>query len=153
MDSQCSPTMFSRPKAHMNHASPYLTPSILGLNLEGMHSQQRNLSKHQMADSRVRYIFACDRNKPPPSCSTDRVRRTSSRRTGCRFSVLAKQSLDGSTWVLAIDQISNVLSIITRPAMILLHTLPIASFGKRCGDGLQTREIWICPSRNKDLPP
>jgi hypothetical protein len=52
-------------------------------------------------NDRVRVIFACDRNKPPPSASTERVRRTSSRRTGCKFSVLAKQSLDGSTWVLS----------------------------------------------------
>lgn len=51
-------------------------------------------------NGRVRVIFACDRNKLPPSTSIDRVRRTSSRRTGCKFSVLAKQSLDRNSWVL-----------------------------------------------------
>lgn len=49
---------------------------------------------------RVKVVYACDRNKKPPSSSEGRVRRTSSRRTNCKFSVLAKQSLDGSTWVL-----------------------------------------------------
>ncbi|KJZ69936.1 hypothetical protein HIM_10674 [Hirsutella minnesotensis 3608] len=52
------------------------------------------------ANGRVRVILACDRNKPPPSASTERVRRTTSRRTGCKFSVLAKQSRDGTTWAL-----------------------------------------------------
>ncbi|OAQ58261.2 transposase-like protein [Pochonia chlamydosporia 170] len=41
-----------------------------------------------------------DRNKEPPSSAIRRVRNTSSRRTGCKFSILAKQSLDGRTWVL-----------------------------------------------------
>lgn len=53
------------------------------------------------ANGRIRVIFACDRNKLPPSASINRVRRTSSRRTGCKFSVLAKQSLDRKTWVLS----------------------------------------------------
>lgn len=51
-------------------------------------------------NGRVKVVFACDRNKEPPSSSDGRIRRTSSRRTGCKFSVLAKQSRDGSTWVL-----------------------------------------------------
>ncbi|KAG6989701.1 PKS-NRPS hybrid synthetase [Fusarium oxysporum f. sp. conglutinans] len=53
------------------------------------------------SSGRIKVIFACDRNKLPPSTSTTRQRRTCSRRTGCKFSVLAKQSLDGNTWVLS----------------------------------------------------
>jgi len=53
------------------------------------------------ANGRIKVVYACDRNKPPPNASVDRTRRTSSRRTGCKFSVLAKQSLDGLTWVLS----------------------------------------------------
>ena len=53
-------------------------------------------------NGRIKAVFACDRNKLPPSAApAERIRRTSSRRTGCKFSVLAKQSLDGSTWVLS----------------------------------------------------
>jgi hypothetical protein len=52
-------------------------------------------------NGRVRVIFACDRNGLPPSASCERKRRTCSRGTGCRFSVLAKQSLDGTSWVLS----------------------------------------------------
>lgn len=51
-------------------------------------------------NGRIKVVYACDRNKLPPSASVERTRRTSSRRTGCKFSVLAKQSLDGNTWVL-----------------------------------------------------
>jgi hypothetical protein len=50
---------------------------------------------------RIKVVYACDRNKQPPSASIERVRHTSSRRTGCKFSVLAKQSLDRSAWVLS----------------------------------------------------
>ncbi|KAH7471854.1 hypothetical protein FOMA001_g12957 [Fusarium oxysporum f. sp. matthiolae] len=53
------------------------------------------------SSGRIKVIFACDRNKLPPSTSITRQRRTCSRRTGCKFSVLAKQSLDGNTWVLS----------------------------------------------------
>jgi hypothetical protein len=52
-------------------------------------------------NGRVRVIFACDRNGLPPSASCERKRRTCSRGTGCKFSVLAKQSLDGTSWVLS----------------------------------------------------
>ncbi|KAM4063871.1 MULE transposase [Hirsutella rhossiliensis] len=52
-------------------------------------------------NGRVKIVFACDRNKLPPSTFIERKRRTCSRRAGCKFSVLAKQSLDGSTWVLS----------------------------------------------------
>lgn len=40
-------------------------------------------------NGRVRVIFACDRNKQPPSASIEQKRYTCSRRTGCKFSVLA----------------------------------------------------------------
>ena len=52
-------------------------------------------------NGRVKVVYGCDRNKPPPSSTVERIRQTSSRRTGCKFSVLAKQSLDGNTWVLS----------------------------------------------------
>ena len=52
-------------------------------------------------NGRVRVVFACDRNKQPPSASVERKRRTSSRMTGCKFSVLAKESLHGASWVLS----------------------------------------------------
>jgi hypothetical protein len=55
-------------------------------------------------NGRVRVVFACDRNTQPPSTSIERIRRTSSRGTGCKFSVLAKQSLDGNSWVLSYRQ-------------------------------------------------
>ncbi|KJZ68621.1 hypothetical protein HIM_11991 [Hirsutella minnesotensis 3608] len=51
-------------------------------------------------NGRVKIVFACDRNKLPPSTFIERKRHTCSRRAGCKFSVLAKQSLDGSTWAL-----------------------------------------------------
>lgn len=50
---------------------------------------------------RVRVVFACDRNKKPPNPSTERKRRTYTRGTACKFSVLAKESLDGTSWVLS----------------------------------------------------
>ena len=52
-------------------------------------------------NGRVRVIFACDRNGKPPSTSVQWKCRICSRGTGCKFSVLAKQSLDGTTWVLS----------------------------------------------------
>ncbi|OAQ60872.1 mutator-like element transposase [Pochonia chlamydosporia 170] len=52
-------------------------------------------------NGRVKVVFACDRNKPPPSTLIERKRRTCSRGTGCEFSVLAKESLDGASWVLS----------------------------------------------------
>jgi hypothetical protein len=42
-------------------------------------------------NGRVKVVFACDRNKLPPY----------SRGTGCKFSILAKESLDGASWVLS----------------------------------------------------
>ena len=50
---------------------------------------------------RTKVIVACDRNKQPPDPSAKRKRRTSSRATSCKFSVLAKESLDKKSWVLA----------------------------------------------------
>jgi hypothetical protein len=49
------------------------------------------------ANGRIKVVYTYDRNKAPPNASIERVRRTSSRRTGCKFSVLAKESLDGLT--------------------------------------------------------
>src|SRR5688572_26475420 len=44
--------------------------------------------------------FTCDRACRPPSASKERQRRTTTRGTGCQFSVLAKQSSDLATWAL-----------------------------------------------------
>jgi hypothetical protein len=44
--------------------------------------------------------YACDRSCRPPSPSRERQRKTATRGTGCQFSVLAKESLDKSTWSL-----------------------------------------------------
>src|SRR5947208_3143541 len=46
---------------------------------------------------RMKVVFVCDRNRLPPSISIERIRYTLSRGIGCKFSVLAKQSLDGDT--------------------------------------------------------
>ncbi|KAL0930717.1 uncharacterized protein CTRU02_214792 [Colletotrichum truncatum] len=44
--------------------------------------------------------YSCDRSCHPPSTSIARQRQTTSRGTGCQFSVLAKESLDKSIWSL-----------------------------------------------------
>jgi hypothetical protein len=44
--------------------------------------------------------YACDRSCRPPAVSKERQRKTTFRGTGCQFSVLAKESLDKSTWTL-----------------------------------------------------
>ena len=44
-------------------------------------------------------IYACDRSGRPPSTSEERQRKTTTIRTGCPFSVLAKESINGS-WAL-----------------------------------------------------
>lgn len=44
--------------------------------------------------------YACDRSCRPPSETTERQRKTTSRGTNCPFSVLAKESLDKKTWTL-----------------------------------------------------
>ena len=46
-----------------------------------------------------RVIYACDRSRDPPSSSVKRQRKTTTRKTSCPFSVLAKESSDGS-WAL-----------------------------------------------------
>ena len=42
--------------------------------------------------------YACDRCSRPPDPLKERQRKTTTRGTGCPFSVLAKESLDKSTW-------------------------------------------------------
>ena len=42
--------------------------------------------------------YACDRYSRPPSDALDRQRKTTTRGTGCPFSVLAKESLDKKIW-------------------------------------------------------
>jgi hypothetical protein len=44
--------------------------------------------------------YACDRWCRPPSVSKDRQRKTTTRGTNCRFSIIAKESLDKATWSL-----------------------------------------------------
>jgi hypothetical protein len=51
-------------------------------------------------NGRTKVTVACDRTRQPPNPLTDRRRRTSSRVTGYKFSVLAKESPDKNTWVL-----------------------------------------------------
>ena len=46
-------------------------------------------------------VFSCDRGGVAPKTSVSRRRLTTSRRTGCQFSVLAKESLDNKTWQLS----------------------------------------------------
>lgn len=50
---------------------------------------------------RITVIFSCDRGAGRrPASSIERKRETSSRRTGCQFSVIAKESLDKTNWSL-----------------------------------------------------
>lgn len=51
--------------------------------------------------------FACDRGKKPQSLSHTRQRQTTSKRIGCQFSVLGKESLDKTIWQLTHRQGSN----------------------------------------------
>ena len=48
---------------------------------------------------RVTVTFACDRSRRPPKALNNRLRKTTTRATNCPFSVLGKESSDGS-WVL-----------------------------------------------------
>lgn len=51
-------------------------------------------------NGRTKVVVACDRTRQPPNPLARRRRRTSSRTTGCKFSVLAKESPDRTTWTL-----------------------------------------------------
>jgi hypothetical protein len=86
------------PKGIYEREITYPTRSIRGQSLEAMPSRQESLLRPQMAGSKLR---TSDLNRQPPSNSVERVRRTSSRKTGCKCSVLAKQSLDGRTRILS----------------------------------------------------
>jgi hypothetical protein len=44
--------------------------------------------------------YLCDRRSKPPNALKERQRKTTTRGTGCEFSVLAKESLDKRTWTL-----------------------------------------------------
>ena len=44
--------------------------------------------------------YSCDRSCRPPNSSKERQRKTTTRGTGCPFSVLAKESRDKKTWTL-----------------------------------------------------
>ncbi len=44
--------------------------------------------------------YYCDRSCPPPNTAKQRQRRTTTRSTGCQFSVLAKESPDQRTWTI-----------------------------------------------------
>ena len=48
---------------------------------------------------RLTITFTCDRFRRPPNISQHRIRKTSTRSTSCQFSILAKQSTDG-TWAM-----------------------------------------------------
>lgn len=47
---------------------------------------------------RITVVYTCDRFRRPPSASISRQRQTTSRSTCCQFSVLAKESLDHTSW-------------------------------------------------------
>jgi hypothetical protein len=53
---------------------------------------------HKEISGRVSVTYTCDRACRPPNASESRKRQTSTRGTGCQFSVLAKQSYDKTTW-------------------------------------------------------
>lgn len=53
---------------------------------------------HTEKSGRISVTYTCDRACQPPSPSDVRKRQTSTRGTGCQFSVLAKQSLDKTIW-------------------------------------------------------
>ncbi|KAH7461505.1 hypothetical protein FOMA001_g18980 [Fusarium oxysporum f. sp. matthiolae] len=55
---------------------------------------------HKEKTGRLTVTFTCDRACRPPDASIERRRKTSTRGTSCQFSVLAKQSLDKTTWTL-----------------------------------------------------
>ena len=55
---------------------------------------------HKEKTGRLTITYTCDRACKPPDASKDRQRKTTTRGTSCQFSVLAKQSLDKSTWTL-----------------------------------------------------
>jgi hypothetical protein len=56
---------------------------------------------YKTPNGRTKVVVACDRNKPPQNPLALRKRKTSSRATGYKFSVLAKESRDKNSWVLA----------------------------------------------------
>jgi hypothetical protein len=47
---------------------------------------------------RWKVTYACDRSCKPPNPSRERQRKTTTRGTGCQFSVLATETLDKSIW-------------------------------------------------------
>ncbi|KAL2891664.1 hypothetical protein HOO65_011022 [Ceratocystis lukuohia] len=49
---------------------------------------------------RLTVTYTCDRACKPPDASKSRKRQTTTRGTNCPFSILAKQSLDKTTWAL-----------------------------------------------------
>lgn len=53
---------------------------------------------HKEKSGKVTVTYTCDRACHPPSDSKIRKRLTSTRGTGCQFSLLAKQSLDRARW-------------------------------------------------------
>jgi hypothetical protein len=89
--------MCSRQKEYMIHVRLSLRLSILGQSLGATFTTGKST---KTSSGRVKVIFACDRNKPP-SATVERNRLTCSPRTGCEFSVLAKESLDKASWVVS----------------------------------------------------
>ena len=72
--------------------------------------------------------YTCDRSCHSPDISKERHRKTTIRGTGCKFSVLAKESLDKSAWNLnTVSTSSSPYTIICRVS-ILLHILYTAGY-------------------------
>ena len=72
--------------------------SINGQRLQDTHLQLASLRLKGMADGQL-HIHVTRHCLPPPT-STKRGRNTTTRGTGCQYSVLAKESLDKTTWIL-----------------------------------------------------
>ena len=51
-----------------------------------------------LSSGKWKVIYACDRSCKPPNALKERQRKTTTRGTGCLFSVLATESLDKSIW-------------------------------------------------------
>ena len=58
----------------------------------------RRSTKERSGKRTITFLY--DRRCQPPSASSTRKRQTTTRGTGCLFSVLAKESLDTTTWTL-----------------------------------------------------
>lgn len=93
--------------------------------------------------------YACDRRTTPPSQSRQRQRATTSRGTGCQFSVVAKESLDKLTWSLCHRSDQRFMKHnhepsphpLAHPTHRCLSTENLASISRLTKAGIAPREI------------